>query len=203
VKRFRVGTVVSIVLVLLLMPLVQANAATTTITIETDGVTPEKASVHLGEAVKWANEDTKSHRIVSQPRGFFHTARIAPSETSERVRIISAGSFPYGASADPSIAGIIRVPVHLRPGADTTPTPGATITIRVATGRRSHVVYDVQRKRDDGGWVTIVRNTPNIKIDFEPWCTGTFWFRARVTDTAADATSRWSPPREKFVAPPP
>lgn len=185
-------------------PIQPVSAATTAVSIETDGVTPERARVDLGDAVRWANRDTASHRITSIPQGLFRTGRIAPGGTSDRVVFISAGTFPYATDrADAGIAGVVRVPVRLRPGAGVTPTPGATITIRVAIERGPQRIYDVQRKRDDGKWVTIARGIRRIRVEFQPHRTGTFWFRARTTDTAQDATSRWSPPREKLVAPPP
>jgi plastocyanin len=195
---------VSVVLAFLfLAPVEQAVAATTTVTIDQDGVVSRRPTVGLGDAVKWANQDTESHRIVSVRKGFFRTGKIAPNETGERLVFISAGSFPYATTGDAEIAGIVRVPTRLRPGADTIPTPGATITVRVATERRPHRVYDVQWRRNEGEWVTIARDARRIRTEFQPHRTGTFWFRALMTDTADDVTRRWSVPRKKLVAPPP
>lgn len=189
---------------MLLTPIQPVSASTTTISIEPTGVAPERARVDLGDAVRWANHDTTSHRITSIPQGLFRTSRIAADETSKRIVFVSAGTFPYATGrADAGIAGVVRVPVRLRPGANATPTPGAIITIRVATERRPHRIYDVQRRLNTGSWVTIARDTQRIRIEFQPHRTGTFWFRARMTDTVEAATSRWSPPREKLVAPPP
>jgi hypothetical protein len=65
------------------------------------------------------------------------------------------------------------------------------------------LVYDIQRRRDDGAWKTIREDTSRPVVRFRPQQVGTFSFRARVTDTAGEVSSRWSPPRQKAVAPPP
>jgi len=122
---------------------------------------------------------------------------------SERVVAISAGSFDYstrGRSGDSE--GTVAVPVRVWPGPRSTPTPGARIRVILSTAWRSDRVYDVQRKRDDGDWITIARDTSRIRVIFTPRRTGTFSFRARV-ELAEGGASGWSPPRKKDVAPPP
>jgi len=193
--------VVSVVLAFLLVPLAQVSASTP-ISIGTNGVIPERALVRLGDAARWMNDDSRPHRIVSSPEGFFQTDRMPPG-TSEAVVFISAGSFPYSTGAASGVVGVVSVPVGLRPGPNTVPTPGATITIRVAIKGCSDCTYDVQRKRNNGPWVTIAQDTSAITVEFQPHRMGYFWFRARVTDTSADITSKWSVPRVKLVAPPP
>jgi plastocyanin len=187
---------------LLVFPVAHAGTETTTVTIDADGLTPAQAMVSLGDAVRWANEDSRTHRVAS-PEGFFRTSWISPSETSERVVAISAGSFGYattGLARDGE--GVVRIPVRIRPGPRSTPTPGAKITIVMATERRPQRIYDVQRRLDDGEWVTMARDTPRPQVVFRPQRTGLFWFRARV-ELSGGGTSLWSPPRKKHVAPPP
>jgi plastocyanin len=202
-SRERAELALALATVLAIAGGVGARAATTIITIDVDGVTPQRATIRMGGAVQWENQDVTPHRIVSTPEGFFHTGRIEPSATSDPEVFISSGTFPYGAPIDPDIRGSVRVPVKVRPADKATPTPGATITLRVALERRSHRVYDVQRRRKDGRWITIIAHTKDVRIEFVPQQTGTYWFRARVTKTRANITSKWSPPKEKFVAPPP
>lgn len=122
---------------------------------------------------------------------------------SERVVAISAGSFDYstiGRSGDSE--GTVSVPVRVWPGPRSTPTPGGRIRVILTTGWRSDRVYDVQRRWENGDWVSIARDTSRIKVIFIPRRTGTFWFRARV-ELVEGGTSMWSPPRVKGVAPPP
>ena len=186
----------------LTFPVAHAATQSTTITLDADGVTPAHVMVSLGNAVRWANEDSRTHRVAS-PQGFFRTRRINPGETSERVVAVSAGSFAYATTALAGGGeGMIRVPVRIRPGSRSTPTPGAKITIRMATERRPQRFYDVQRRLEDGEWLTIARNTSRPKVVFIPRRTGVFRFRARV-ELAGGGTSLWSPPRKKAVAPPP
>ena len=186
----------------LTFPAAHAAAETTSITIAADGVTPALVMVSFGDAVRWANEDSRTHRVAAAG-GFFRTRRIDPGEKSERVVAVSAGSFAYATTGLTSGGeGMIRVPVRIRPGSRSTPTPGAKITIRMATERRPQRVYDVQRRLEDGERFTIARNTSRPKVVFVPRRTGVFWFRARV-ELSAGGTSLWSPPRMKFVAPPP
>jgi plastocyanin len=180
-----------------------AIAATTTVTIDDTGASPRRASIRLGDEVEWENQNATSHRIISTPTGFFETDRIEPGQTSDAILFMSSGTFPYAAPNNPDIHGAILVPVKLRPGENATPTPGAMITIRVGLERRPHRIYDVQWRRNDGDWVTIIANTKDVTAGFVPQRTGTFWFRARVTKTGASVTSKWSPPEDKFVAPPP
>lgn len=183
-------------------PVAHAGTETTTITIDDEGLTPEEATVSLGHAVRWSNEDSRTHRIASF-EGFFRTDRIRPGGTSERVVAISAGSFAYATTGlDADGEGLIRIPVRVRPGPRSTPTPGAKITIVLATARRPQRTYDVQRRLDDGEWLAIARDTSRQRVVFIPQRTGLFWFRARV-ELASSGTSFWSPPHKKHVAPPP
>ena len=186
---------------LLAFPVAHAGTETTTITIDADGLTPARATVSLGDAVRWANEDSRTHRVGSL-EGFFRTSRISPGETSERVVAISAGSFAYATTGLPSGEGMVRIPVGIRPGPRSFPTPGAKITIVLAIERRPQRIYDVQRRLEDGEWFTIARDTLRSKVFFIPQRTGLFWFRARV-ELSSGGTSFWSPPRKKLVAPPP
>ena len=188
--------------VLLAFPVAHAGTETTTITIAADGLTPARVTVSLGDALRWANEDSRTHRVAS-PEGFFHTSRISPGKTSERVVAISAGSFAYATTGFASGGeGMVRIPVRIRPGPRSTPTPGAKITIVMATERRPQRIYDVQRRLEDGEWFTIARDRSQPKVVFIPRRTGEFWFRARV-ELSGGGTSLWSPPRKKLVAPPP
>ena len=174
-----------------------------TVVIQSDRFVPERLRVDLGNGVRWVNEDDMRHRIVSDPLDFFRTTWIRPGATSDRVTFQSAGSFGYTSETQPGLDGRIGVPVGIRPGDNATPTPGAVIRIRVAIERVGGLVYDVQRRRDDGAWKTIREETSHPVVRFRPQRVGTFSFRARVTDTAGGVSSRWSPPRHKDVAPAP
>jgi hypothetical protein len=159
--------------------------------------------VHLGDALRWHNRDTSGHRVVSDPSGLFRTDRIAPGDTSERLFFDSAGTFPYGVANDSAVRGAVRVPIKLRPGPNVSPTPGTLITLRVGTEQRSNLVYDIQRKRNNGDWIFLTERIHQVRFRLRLKTTGTFWFRARVTNVAAGVRSHWSPPRKEVLNTPP
>lgn len=185
------------------------SAATTSaasaeiVSIDGNRFVPEGVRVDLGSVVRWVNEADIRHRIASVPLGFFRTSRIRPGTTSELVPFDSAGSFAYKSKTRPRLRGRVGVPVEIRPGRNTTPTPGAVIRIQVAAERVDGLVYDIQRRRDDGAWKMIREDTSRPVIRFRPQQVGTYSFRARVTDTALGISGMWSPSRHKDVAPPP
>jgi len=147
--------------------------------------------------------DTSAHRVRSDEAGFFDTGRLAPGDVSGGTGFVSAGSFRYHCAVQSEMAGVVKVPVRIRPGKNKTPTPGALMKIRVASEELAHRVYDVQRRIDDGDWKTFRHRTGKAVVLMRPRQVGTYWFRARVHLTGKGVVSRWSPPRSKFVAPPP
>lgn len=180
-----------------------AGAPDATVSIASDGPHPRGVKISLGDSVSWTNDDAIAHRIRSNPAGFFSTHRLDPGESSRDIPFLSSGTFAYDVLRDPGERGFVRVPVRLRPGENASPTPGAVIRIRVATERRHGRTYDVQRKLEDGRWITIAEDTRRTVARFRPRTTGSFSFRARVTISRLGITSGWSPPEDKLVVPAP
>jgi plastocyanin len=178
-------------------------SATRVVKLDADSVQPATLVVHLGDALRWHNRDTRPHRVVSDPSGLFRTDRIAPRDTSERLFFDSAGTFPYSVANDSAVRGAVRVPIKLRPGPNVSPTPGTLITLRVGTEQRSNLVYDIQRKRNKGRWVFLTKRTHQVRFRLRLKTTGTFWFRARVTNVGVGVRSHWSPPRKELLNTPP
>ena len=201
VRRLRPVLALSIAVTVATAP--AARAADATISITADGPHSRRETLRLGDSAAWMNNDSVTHRVRSSPRGFFATRGLEMGETSRAIPFGSAGSFPYVVLPESGEEGLLEVPVRLRPGSNASPTPGAVIRVRVATERHPGRTYDVQRRRDDGRWVTIAEDTRRVVVRFRPRTTGTYWFRARLTIARLGITSRWSPPEDELVVPPP
>ena len=180
-----------------------AIAGTSTVDVDAGGFDPSRIGVRLGDDVQWSNVDTTAHRARSDERGFFDSGRIDAGQVSGAIAFASAGTFRYHDTLQPSSSGVVEVPVRIRPRGDTTPTPGALVTIRVAVEELRGRTYDVQRKLGHGDWTTFFRRTAHDVVRMRPRHTGTFRFRARVHLAGTGAMSRWSPAVKIFVASPP
>jgi plastocyanin len=180
-----------------------ASALPTRVNIRAKGFRPVRVQIPMDTKVAWLNRDDRLHRVRSFGRGFISTDRLSPGELSGAVLFRWAGSFRYRCPFHPSLRGAVRVPVKLYPGPNLLPTPGAKIRIRMATSKRDSVRFDVQRRRNDGDWITFRRRIVGPVAVFRPHRTGTYAFRARVHLLRTGALSGWSPLREKPVVSPP
>lgn len=176
-----------------------AGAETIRVRVTDTAFRPVAIRVALGDSVKWVNVGLHRHAVTSDPAGFFRVALAAGEEAHRQMR--SAGTFRYHDRRQPDMRGVVRVPVITEPR--TGATPGARITITLATARIRHRVYDVQWKRDDRRWRNLRKGVRKRRVFFVPSRTGRFAFRARVELTDSGTTSGWSPADRVIVAPPP
>ncbi len=158
---------------------------------------PDVVLAALGDPVRWTSISAVRHEIASDPHGFFRVS-LTPGEQASRT-FRSAGTFAYDCRLFPSMRGVIRIPVQARPKARA--TPGARITIEVATARIPGTTYNVQWRSDDSGWVTFRTGIHERRAFFRAESTGTLYFRARVHDGRTGATSGWSPSDDVLIVP--
>jgi plastocyanin len=124
--------------------------------------------------------------------GMFDTDPIAPATTGG-ITIFGAGSYPYHCFFHPTqMHGTIKI----KPVASaSTVAHGDTVTIRYGADFLKGVVFDLQRKRNDGDWVTIASDTYAGAKDVMLKRAGKYRFRARTQYIGGDSTSAWSPIR--------
>lgn len=83
------------------------GATTKTVTITNGGFSPKTASITADDAIRWKNNDTKNHQIVST-RGTFASPVIAPGK-SYTVTFGQAGSYDYRDALYPNRTGTVKV----------------------------------------------------------------------------------------------
>lgn len=177
----------------------EADATTTRVRVTDLGFRPSAIRVALGDSVRWTDIGTSAHVVMSDPAGFFRV-ELEPGGDGRRV-MRSAGTFTYSCRLQPDMRAVVRVPVIAEPR--TGATPGARITITIATARVQGRTYDVRWRRDDGRWRGLRQDVRARRAFFVPSRTGEFAFRARVHLTESGGTSRWSPRDRVLVVPAP
>lgn len=177
----------------------EAGASTTRVRVTDLGFRPSAVRVALGGSVRWTNISSSTCVVTSDPSGFFRLA-LSPGDDGQRV-IRSAGKFPYTCRVQPDMRGVVRIPVIAEP--PTGATPGATITITIASARVEGRTYDVEWRRSDGPWRVLLEDVRARRVFFTPPRTGEFAFRARVHLTGRGGTSQWSPRDHVLVVPAP
>ena len=70
--------------------------------------TPETVAVQLGRSVRWRNDDTLPHRIVSDEPGLFDTGEISPGREFE-LTVAVPGVHDWHDPADPRLRGTVRI----------------------------------------------------------------------------------------------
>ncbi|HYJ61024.1 MAG TPA: cupredoxin domain-containing protein [Actinomycetota bacterium] len=137
-----------------------------------------------------------THSAVSDG-GMFDTEAIAPGDSSQ-IAMQGAGTYPYHCAFHPArMRGVFR----LRPVASaTTVGVGDTISLQIAPDLiKTPYVYDVQRRRGDGGWKVVRHGIGDSAPTFTFTRTGEFTFRARSRVAFTEIRSGWSPPRKVSV----
>jgi plastocyanin len=115
-------------LLLGLVLLAPARAATFTVSITKAGFTPSSVTIAVGDVVTWTNSDTSGHQLVSKDAAFA-TPVLQPGESWSFV-FETAGRYAYQDSAVKKMRGTVTV--------QAVPQAAATVT---ATASRSVVVY--------------------------------------------------------------
>jgi plastocyanin len=86
----------------------QAFAATTVgVSIKSTGFSPTVVSITAEDTVRWKNNDTHSHQIVST-RGTFASPVLAPGK-SYSFTFLQAGTYYYRDALHPNLTGTIKV----------------------------------------------------------------------------------------------
>jgi hypothetical protein len=86
--------------------------------------------------------------------------------------------------------------IRVRPTAsDTSVSVGDSITLRVGADFLKGVVFDVQRRRNGGDWVSVRSDTFDPTPTFRLTRAGTYEFRARTELYLQGKRSQWSPIR--------
>ena len=76
------------------------KATTKTVSIRADGFAPSTVGITADDTIRWRNDDSKNHQIVST-RGTFASPVIAPGH-SYTFTFGVAGSYDYGMRSTPS-----------------------------------------------------------------------------------------------------
>jgi DNA-binding beta-propeller fold protein YncE/plastocyanin len=96
-----------------------AAGATTSVSIvpgssdlTNDAYEPNPVQVHVGDTVRWTNDDSASHTVTSgknsQSDGQFESTIMAPQETFEHT-FTKAGEYPYFCMLHPNMIGTVSV----------------------------------------------------------------------------------------------
>jgi len=84
-----------------------ASTATKTVSITATGFTPTSRTIATTDAIKWTNNDTKSHQVVAN-NGSFVSPTIAPGKSYTHV-FNTAGTYRYHDALYPSRTGKVIV----------------------------------------------------------------------------------------------
>jgi plastocyanin len=79
---------------------------TTVVVIQSSGFDPSDVNIYPG-TVTWINNDTRTHRVVSD-YGWFDSGNLTPGQ-SYNYTFRGVGAYPYHCSMDTSLKGTIRV----------------------------------------------------------------------------------------------
>jgi hypothetical protein len=83
------------------------GATTKTVTIINTGFSPKSVSITADDTIRWKNNDTKNHQIVST-RGIFASPVIAPGK-SYTFTFTEAGTYDYRDALYPQRTGSVKV----------------------------------------------------------------------------------------------
>jgi plastocyanin len=179
-------------LVVIAVPAVAPPAQAAQVSIDDVGFHPAAVRIGQGESVIWTNSGNVGHTSTQDgPLVFWDTHRIAPGDFGEVDQgiLVAAGSYPYHCSIHASMHGVVRVALLVDRTAGTTAT---TFTFTLASAAQPGFVYDVQKKRGSGRWMTFRSGVTTRTTTFQASTPGTYAFRSRLHRTSDGATSGWS-----------
>ncbi|HEY8104371.1 MAG TPA: cupredoxin domain-containing protein [Gaiellaceae bacterium] len=96
---------VSLVATLAVAP--AASAATKTVSIKRTAFSPQTVSIVAGDSIRWRNDDTRDHQVVSTT-GTFASPILRPNRTYT-FRFEVAGTYHYRDALNPNVTGTVRV----------------------------------------------------------------------------------------------
>jgi plastocyanin len=185
-----------------LVPLVPGAAAAGvacqhTIAVTEYAFTPaaKTTAVTDGVGVCWRNDGELTHTATSN-NGFFDTGDIAPA-MSVGAWFYGSGTYAYHCTHHAEMTGTIGIRPTLSDGSITL---GQSVTLKVGSTIVKGWTWDVQRKRNDGAWVTIKDDTGLPSFSVQPGRAGRYWYRARTM--SGGNRSGWSPTRKLVVSAP-
>ena len=94
-------------LVAALVLVAPAAAATKVVSIKRAAFSPATVSIVAGDSIRWRNDDTQNHQIVSAT-GAFASPVLARGRTYT-FRFDVAGTYRYRDALNPSVTGTVRV----------------------------------------------------------------------------------------------
>jgi len=95
----------SLLATLLLAP--SAVAATKTVSVKRAGFSPASVSIVAGDSIRWRNDDTRNHQVVSVT-GTFASPVLRPGRTFT-FNFAVAGTYRYRDALNPALTGVVRV----------------------------------------------------------------------------------------------
>ena len=155
--------------------------------------TPSALTAPMGGSVQWSFFGPSAHSATDQTGLGLFDSGSHDALTYARYKFLAAGSYPITDTIGGLPSATIRVPVAVTPTTGTTTTPFAITWAKTIAA--PGYLYDVQVKRPGQtaftSWYTgvIAASAP-----FTPDAgTGTYSFRALLTNTTNTAQTGWSP----------
>jgi plastocyanin len=145
----RRALLVSVLTGLLLAP--SAPAATKTVSIKRSSFSPTTVSVVAGDSVRWRNDDTRDHQVVSTT-GTFASPVLRPGRTYT-FRFESAGTYRYRDALNPSVTGTVKV-------------SGAPPALTLATSQ-PQITYGT--KVTLSGAINSKKAGENVQLSYQPY----------------------------------
>jgi len=105
--RTRLLLVFAVVVGLLAVAPTALGATTKQVNISSGGFSPKTVSITADDSIRWKNNDTKNHQIIST-RGTFASPLIGPGKTYT-FTFTEAGTYDYRDALYPSRTGTVRV----------------------------------------------------------------------------------------------
>jgi plastocyanin len=203
--RPRIATLSALAVAMAALWALPAGAATRAIAIRDNYFDPSSVSATMGTTFTWTNQGAAEHTATY--KGALHlwdSGTLEPAGTlsrgqSFRVALAWAGTYPYYCTIH-GFTGRLSIPDGVSPSAGSSST---VFTIALGTtGAGAGRVFDVQRRKGTGSWVTITSGTTSRRVTFKAGSLGrgTYSFRSRLRKAGRTAATGWSPARSVRVS---
>jgi plastocyanin len=165
----------------------------TEVTISGASFSPSNVSTPRGAQTHWINEDSAPHSVAdASGMGLFDSGDVPPGGDYS-LRLTASGAYSYLCSLDPSMTGVVEVPLGVAPAVGTTST-GFTVQWASAAPP-SGFATDVDVKAPGAeSWTTWQDDSTASSATFTPSSgTGQYLFRARLQQAGGGPASGYSP----------